>query len=601
MRFTYVVLALGILSVASAAPAAAGPAEQMLPEDTLFILSVSNSTESLGRLKAHPLYALYMEPDFQKFIEKPLNQFKEMTATAAVTPGEFLELIQGQMALAVTGLREVSKGTQYVGAVIILDVGSNEAKFREKVKIAEPEAFETETHRRVEEDFRGVTIVTYLPREGDPKAEDQGVTSGPDCWFLSNGIFALASDPEVLKGLLVRRGDPEAKGLASSESYKAVVARMGGTGDLFAYVDAANLWTLIEKAMPAAGGGGLVDPSMAMAIMQQIGLREPKALAVSAELTDAGMDQKFYLLSPKPRTGIMKLFDGENSALMPPRFVPPDVSSAATMALDMQGLWKETRRIMDEIQPGLTETMDEQLAMLKEQMGIDIQADLIGSLGKSLTVYQFEPKPADPDAPFPMPQQRVVIALEVTNGAKIQQVLDIAMQMLAGLTGMPAAGEEYMGVKITALDMGMQKAAMAVAADHLIISLQMDDLKDLIRSLGKEDVKCLVDSEDFRTAMEGLARMRSMVSWADPRRSVDTMAAQIQTIGMFVPDINEWLDVSLFPAETMKKYLDVGGGVMVNEEDGVFILSRSRMKRPTATPKTPEAPEVPEVPEKESD
>ena len=79
---------------------------------------------------------------------------------------------------------------------------------------------------------------------------------------------------------------------------------------------------------------------------------------------------------------------------------------------------------------------------MKEQIGIDIQADFIGSLGKSVTMYQFEPKPADPDAPFPMPQQRVVFAMEVTNAEKMQQVMDI-MTMMAAPRGTTAAASPH--------------------------------------------------------------------------------------------------------------------------------------------------------------
>ena len=108
MKSTYVVLALGLLALAFAAPAVAGSAEKMLPEDTIFVLSVDNFTESHARLKAHPLYALYSEPDFQKFIEKPLAKINEMMESSAVKPGEMIKLIQGQATVAVTGAREVA-------------------------------------------------------------------------------------------------------------------------------------------------------------------------------------------------------------------------------------------------------------------------------------------------------------------------------------------------------------------------------------------------------------------------------------------------------------------------------------------------------------
>lgn len=591
MKSTYVVLALGLFALGFAAPAAAGPAEQMLPEDTLFVLSVDNFTESRARMKAHPLYALYNEPDFQKFIEKPMAKIEEMMESSAVKPGEIIELIQGQACLAVTGAREVAKGTHWMGGVMLLDFGENEAKFAEKFKAAEAEMFETETHRRVEEQFHDVTIVTYLPREGEVVVEGAGVTEGPACWFLSKGIWAVSSDPEVLKSLIVRRDDPEAAGLGANAEYKAVLARLEGTGDTFMFVNADSMWKLVEENLGESG----IDqsPEEFMTLMGQLGLREPRSMGISMALTAEGVDQKVYIHSPEPRTGIMKFFDSENSALMPPRFVPPDVASVYTMSIDFQGLWAEARRIMDEIKPGMTEEMDQQFAQMKEQMGIDIQADLIGSLGKSMTVYQFEPKPADPDAPFPMPQQRAVIAIEVSNAEKMQATVDALLNM-AAMFGMMPETEEYLGVKIKSINAGMVEVGIGVVADHLVIATVKDDLKQLIASLGKEDVKTLVDSEDFRAAMAGLPRMRNMVTYSDSRRAIDSVAEQMKLAAMMEPEISEWLDMSLLPTDLLKKYFGVAGGVMVREEEGIYMISRSRMQMPSKAPATPDKPAVPE-------
>jgi hypothetical protein len=45
------------------------------------------------------------------------------------------------------------------------------------------------------------------------------------------------------------------------------------------------------------------------------------------------------------------------------------------------------------------------------------------------------------------------------------------------------------------------------------------------------------------------------------------------------PDMANWIDLTLLPdAEVLAKYMDLGGGVMVNEEDGVSFTSISRMK-----------------------
>ncbi len=401
---------------------------------TVLFLSVEFVSASNGRLEASGLYELWSEAEFQNFLSKPLEKFKEALAEKETELGgagifDVLEWIEGQFAFAITGTREVSSKKQILVFAMLMEIGDNEAKLRDWMEKLEPPAFGPEEFRRVEEDFRGTTIVSYLSRKDedvdDPTAEDEGLSAGPPCWFVHEGLFAFADDPEALKAILVRRGGDEEGGLNTNAHYKTVLERCEGAGDLFMYFNLESMWGMLEGLKGA-------DQSLAMAltaeveqILTAIGVKEPQAGGMSMGFTDQGMIQRAFLESPAPRTGIMKFLDGENSGLQPPSFVPQDVTTAMTLAIDFQEIWKEARRIMDEIQPGMTEQMDDQFAQIKEQAGLDIEQDLIESLGKSITLYQFEPIPADPDAAYPIPTQRTVLAVEVSNAEKVKEALGI--------------------------------------------------------------------------------------------------------------------------------------------------------------------------------
>jgi hypothetical protein len=299
-------------------------------------------------------------------------------------------------------------------------------------------------------------------------------------------------------------------------------------------------------------------------------------------------DYHFFLYAPGEKTGLMKLMDGANTALVPPKFVPEDAASAMTMAFDVQEIWAEAKRTIARVDEEMIQTLEMQLAGMKEQTGLDIEADLIGSFGKSMTFYQFTPEPSEEDeepgpggmGPMGMMGGRFVMALEVANAEKLNGALDTLLNMAPK----PLETEEYLGVTINSMNVMFAEIHFATAAGHLVIASSIDDLRAVIQTQGKE-IKGLAGTEDFARGLTGLPESRSMVSFSDPRRSVGMISDMMNQMGPMImmgnPEVAEWIDFSLFPpAEVLEKYMDVGGMVMVTEEDGVSLIGISRMRMP---------------------
>ncbi|MFQ5844051.1 MAG: DUF3352 domain-containing protein, partial [Planctomycetota bacterium] len=439
----------------------------------------------------------------------------------------------------------------------------------EKLVAAEaPEA------HRVEEEFRGTAIVTW---EGSGKENDD-VVHGPISYFVSGNTFAVADGPDVLKDILTRRGEEETASLASSSLYRTLRDRVGRRSSLMGYINADEIWKLVEK---------MADDEQALTVLRALGVRGIQGLAFSMDLGDRGVSQAFYVHAPGRKTGILKLFGGENAGLGPPAFVPPEVAQAFTLALDFQLLWAEARRVMNEIRPGSAEMMDAQLEMFKQSMGVDIQADLIGNLGKNLTFYQLPPpeKAAEEEgkavegeegpgaAPTVPPTPVTVFSMGVENKEKFEN----AVSTLLLAFGMPMEEQEYLGVKIRVEDAGEMQPCFAVLEERFVFATHLDALRSVIRRQGKE-VRGLVDTEEFARAMERVPGKRIGVSYSNPEQAMKMMGTMFAALQQENP---LGVDLSKFPSgEVFAKYLDVAGGAVVNAEDGILMTSYSGLKQP---------------------
>jgi hypothetical protein len=570
--------ALGVALLAVlVAPALGSGFDEWLPESTIAYVSVEN-VQSLGqRIRECPLNALWTEESVQDFLALPRQKWGEMLNEMAeqmggARPDELVKMAQGQVVLAMTGIRELDESRKRPGVIALVDVGDNGEKLQEWLSRLEgSEKFE-EKWRRVEDEFRGVRIVTYVSKE---EGSDDEMDPGQPSWFVRGSVFGLSNDIEAVKDVLVRSEAEDAAGLADSETYRTVRRRTGGNADVAFFVSFEEIWEVLGK---------YVEDEKVMPILGSLGLTGMRAMGGRMTLGGESMTQQFFIYSPGEKSGVMRLMAGKNSALVPPKFVPADVASAMTMAFDVQEIWAEARRVMDKIKPGMTKEMDEGLASVKEQLGVDIQADIIGSLGGTMTYYQIAPEEmpeeADPMAGIGQ-MNRIVFALELANAAKLEEALDTLLQVAP----MPVETQEYMGVTLRTVNAGFFEMGFGIVAGHLVLATNVEDLRAVVQTQGKEGAG-LAGSEDFRRAMTSLPEARSMVSYSDPRRAMAMMSQMLQgPIGQMMmggnPEMAEWFDFSLFPeAEVFTKYMDVGGAVMRTEEEGILIQGISRMKSP---------------------
>lgn len=547
-----------------AAVAAAQSFETLLPDSTAFFVSVENVARTKERWGKCRLAALLEDEAMQPFLEKPRESWKESMAQLEkegfFSPEEVLDVLSGQAVFAGVWPAEAKEPEP----LLIADIGENSERLRELVAKIEKRLVDEKGNRRDEEEFRGVKIVHYTAKD----SED----AEAGAWFIDGKTFAMTSRAEALKDMLARK-DRDGEGtLATRDLYRRIRGRLGArSADVFAYVDGQNI-------LGAVQGAGIAS-EFTMKMLGALGITSIEGLAAEFVLEPKDIALRAFVAVKGEKRGVLKLLDGKNSALLPPRYVPADALTAGAFTLDTAAFWEEVRRTMDRMEQGASERMDQQFAMLKQQLGVDIPGDIIASLGNEIAYHTLPPlkQEGEPDAATAMTALglgRFVVSLQIKNRERFEG----ALEKLLNVFGLMPATQDYLGVKLRKIPTAWGiMPTFAVLPDRVLFSLKTDDVKDVITRYGKE-TKGFVDREDMAAAAAALPPQRFAITVDDMPKSLaaasSSLAAAMSLVRAGDSGFAGSLDMSAFPsADVLGKYIGLNTGCMVNEEDGVSYVS----------------------------
>ncbi|MCZ6787986.1 MAG: DUF3352 domain-containing protein [Planctomycetota bacterium] len=554
MRLTRSLACLVVVAASFAPAAQADPFDQLLSDSTVLYVSIEDLAKTTERYKEGALFALYNDPAMQVFLEKPLQiwaaKMAKMKAEDGISPEDVFNVLTGQVAIVIPEVRFHKRGVD-ARPVVLADVRDAE-KVQELIKQIEEILLKDDDVRRTEEEFRGVTIVHYARAQEEDEEKGAKKPDGPQCWYIDGKTLALAEKVDDLKAILARKGDMETPSLANHEPYRRVRARLGERADVVVFLNVS----VLNKSLAEM-------PSDSVAMFRVIsGLESVDGLGMQASLARDGLTMSMFISVPGAKQGLLKLFDAKNSPLQPPKWVPGDVSDVTTMSIDLVELMKEARNIEKKL--GKEGTIDMLLETAKG-MGVDIEKEIIASLGKEMTMFsRLASEGGNASMGF---------AIEVKDKPK----LDGAIQKLltvAQAWGLQTEDEDYLGVKIRTIKMGFLSIPIALLPDQFMVGSDVDLMKDVIRAYGK-DVKGLIDADDYARGTAGLPEGRIMIGFTRFAKAV-----RATMLGVLLGAAPGVVDMSKFPkSEDIEKYLDVTTSLLINEENGIFYASRLAFKK----------------------
>ncbi len=295
MRLSQSLACLAVVAASFAPAAQADPFDQLLSDSTVLYVSIENLAKTTERYKESALFALYNDPAMQVFLEKPLRAWAEMMmkmkAEDGISPEDVFKVLAGQVAVVIPEIRFGQRGI-VARPVVLADVGDAEV-VQGLITQVEEVLLKDDNVRRMEEEFRGVTIVHYARAQEDEEGARE--PDGPQCWYLDGKTLALAEKVDDLKAILARKGDTEAPSLANHEPYRRVRARLGERAEVVAFLNVSVLNKVMAEIQRK-------DAAMFRVIS---GMESVDGLGMQTSLSRDGLTMSMFISIPGAKQGLL--------------------------------------------------------------------------------------------------------------------------------------------------------------------------------------------------------------------------------------------------------------------------------------------------------
>ena len=431
-------------SAALAAGAAIPPAAQLLPEDTLIVLTAPDFPKLRQICERSPKGRLWndvaLKPLRDKFLDRWRQEVvKPLERDLGLSLDSYASLPQGQLTFAVTRNAWQGSEGQPLGYLFLLDardksglLRTNLAEFR-KQWVAAGKKLRTETIRNLEFSVLPVnsndvpkTLAKFLWRP----PVFAPVTTGPDIrqapvepsrqsdMLLDMLTVLLTTSKECVVGqvdsLLVA-------GNSIKDVEKVVIRLTGGTvptlSDVAAY-QASQLalfrdapfygWVNIKafvdplkrqsaETKPSEPADPL-EPIKAEKLITATGLGGCKTLAFSLRHSNEGDLTQFFLSVPQAeREGLFQILATAAKQAGPPPFVPADVAKFLRWRLDGPRTWATLEKMIHELSSqslsALNLILDTASARARQDdPGFDLKQALLTNLGDDVIRYERAPR-----------------------------------------------------------------------------------------------------------------------------------------------------------------------------------------------------------------
>lgn len=574
------------LLAATGRAANAAPSAQLLPADTVGYLTVHDvpafkaawAETQFGRLLADPAMQPFLE-DIQRELSALVAGLQE---EIGLTASELYALPRGQLTLAL-----VPSGPSAIAVVGIVDLGDNQGD-AERLLARGAETLEQHGAKRQEEDFQGVGLVIYeLPAGGEADGQAAvGAAPAKIAYGITQQTLVLASDVDVLKGIVARFGGDAADTFATHPVFSRIAeqtASDGRTPPLQWFLDPVAIFSHM------LGAGGNQQAQMAAGMLPLLGLDKLKGFGGSMDLVTGPYDSvtRIQVSTEEPRQGLLKLLTFPQGNLQPESWVPNDVSTYFSMNWDVDTAWQAISELYDQMQgPGAFEQTLRMFTDAPNGPGIDVKKDIVDPVGGRITMVTDYAEPITPGS------QRVLVGVSLDDTQTLSAALDKLMQRAGGnVQKREFQGHVIYDVK-TPVAPGEQadenapvvQMAVAIAHDYFFFASNVTLLEKVLR-IG-EGIQPLAQSLDYRLVVSHIPETASGVSFSRPEQAWRSLYEMIRSgemrnsvagMAMFFPsllNLSQAIDGEKLPEfDVVRRYLAPSGGYLQSDANGVLLVN----------------------------
>jgi hypothetical protein len=465
------------LALAFSAYAAVPVAEQILPDDTLAMISAPDCTKLRAASAESPMGQLWsdaaLKPFREKFMAKLNDQFIEpLERELGVKLDEYAELAQGQFTLAVTANGWSGEKDTEPAAVLLIDSGTKRAELEKALATFRKKWTDSDRTLRTEE-IRGVeflafkfssndvpaTVKRLLPgasnveEAGDEEGDSAKKSKEKKSEILlgrSGSVLVAGDNARALERVLSRLTGGSSPVLADVPQFQSCQPVFFREAQLFGWANAQRLTAALTKvsARETEQSEEAPDPFAKMQpqkVLEAAGLSGLRDLAFAVQSTSEGAFVQFHVGVPESeRKGVLKILAGEPKETTPPPFVPADVTKFSRWRMDGQKAWTTLTSALNQISPMFMSVTDyflntaNEAGKLKDE-NFDLRRQMIGNFSDDIITFEKKASSGSNAAPS-----------LVMIGSKAPEEMAAAMKVLFGALSRTGSADEreFLGRKI---------------------------------------------------------------------------------------------------------------------------------------------------------
>ena len=581
-----------ILAGALVAPAYAErpPASQLLPENTIFIVSVTNAQDLATRFMNTDLGRMTQDPEMKPFVTQLYASLTELVATVQDQIGlslpEIVAIPQGEATFAFVSIKDGPPSM-----VMLLDAGDKIANARKLFdRWMEAMLGKDGVSAKREETIDKIKINIF---------DNAGPNRRALVVFEKDGTIVVGDNLDILKGILATWNGQKNKTLADNFNFGAIMNRCKGDKDeqpqIICFFDPINLMRSAAEQFPPM--------RITVALLPVLGLDGLSAVGGSV-LFDAGQYDTVihaHVLLENPRSGIIKMIALEPGVSKPERWVPPDVASYNTVHWKFDTTIKTLTPMYDSIAgEGAFSQMIQQ--RFSTPLGVDLEKQILPKLeGRVTYITSFE-KPTTPASGM------TLVALKFKDTESINKAIEsLVKRFQEQISKQKCAGKEYYRIDIPVPPPPPPPAqgpdpsqipipCFGIVDDYLVISNRPGLYEKVLTTLA-DGSKSLADEPEFKLIANKIQRqsggaqpvvlgfqrpeeaMRYYYDLAVADRTREALKKEAERNPFFKSIDSSLQKTPLPPFEVIQRYLALSGSMITDDDTGLHYMNFSLRRK----------------------
>jgi hypothetical protein len=592
------------LTFTAALRAAIPPAENLLPADTLFVVTAPDCAALRTALLRSPQALFWNDPAMKPFHDKFMAKWNEVIVAPLANDlglnlSDFTDLPQGQFTFALTQNGWTGTGDQTPGWVLLLDAKDKSGLLKTNLAALQKKWNEsgkpihTETIRGVQ--FSVVPLssndipaslsnlvpkrqpTSEIGKDTPPPAKPADLVIGQFDSLLIAGNSLQAVEPVV-----AHLTGGSAPALADNAVFAAdKLAQFRGAPLYYGWFNAKTFFGVLAAIPQPQPDSDAPSPMPAFSWNKALaasGFMGLKSASFSCRNSYDGSEADFYLAVPEAeRAGFLKMLAASTKDASAPLFVPADAVKFWRWRADGQKDWAALETMIGNISPAILSSINAAISMAnasaqQNDPSFDFRKNLIGNLGDDFVGYQ---KAAAGNSAADLNNAPSIFLFAAVNPDQALQAVRSVASMMYGRQG-GTDPRDFLGKKIYSIALpaarlpGATTAAprylyLTASSGYVAVSTDSSILENFLRSTGSpakplRETAGLADAAQHiggtGTGLFGYENQREIMRSAFTLlKNQSASNGGLDSMAALPKSFRDWMDFSLLPDyDAVSKY-----------------------------------------------